>query len=810
MFSNFFKTALRNIFRHKIYVVINILGLAVGFACSLLIFLFVIHELGYDKFNQNYDRIYRLYLVGKMGGSEFKGAWNAAPTAKAFIEEFPEVEAAVRMQRWEEALVEIDDKKFIESNIALADSDFFEIFSLKLMEGDPQKVLAQPNAIVLSSSQAKKYFNDKEPVGQHLRIGNDSSLYTVTGVMQDVPENSHFNFDFLISFITNPRANDDFWLTNSFATYVLLKEGIPGSVVEKKIPQSIIEKYVGPQVEKVLGMDLKSFVDAGNQYGIFMQPLSDIHLDPEIESDFKRANDRKYIYIFSAIAFVILLVAGINYMNLSTARSSRRSREIGLRKVVGSSKSMLIGQFILESLILTFVSLFFAIAMIELLLPLFNNILQTQLKVGYFTHWYVIPGLLALTIFVGFFSGSYPAWFLSSFSPSRVLYSKLKTGLSNTWIRSILVTIQFVFSIILILSSFVIYKQIHYMLDKDMGFDKEQLLVIRRAGALQEKVIPFKDEVKKISEVINVTHSTAVPGYPNSNNGFQIEGRTAEQTYMMNVNWIDHDYLNTYKIGIAEGRDFSTDFPSDSSGIIINEEAIRRFELADPFNTRFIQPGYTLNERKFLNVLGVVKDFHYQSLQNRIEPHVFILKPKQWGFDGYLTIRIGQNDMDRTIAQIQEVWQNFTDNEPFQYFFMDQEFEKFYKEEKRTAKIALAFSVLAMFIACLGLFGLTSFATEQRSREISLRKVLGSSSQGIVLLFTREITVLVGLSSIMAWMASCFFLRKWLQNFPYHVSLSPGEFILASVIVLVIALITVSFRTYRAATVNPADILKYE
>jgi putative ABC transport system permease protein len=809
MFANYIKSALRNIFRHKTYVIINILGLAVGFACSLLIFLFVIHELSFDKFNERYDRIYRLYLVGKFGESEFKGAWTAAPTAKAFVDEFPEVETAVRMQRWDESLIRIGDRKFTESKIALADSGFFSVFSLDLLQGDPAKALSQPNSVVLTQSQTKKYFDNEDVMGRHLRIGNDTNLYTITGIMEDVPENSHLEFNILISFLTHPRAHDDFWLSNSFATYVLLRENASIETVESKIPH-IIEKYVGPQVEKVLGMDLQAFTDAGNDYGIFMQPLSDIHLNPSIDADAKRPSDRKYIYVFSAIAFLILIIAAINYMNLSTARSAKRSREVGLRKVVGSTKGMLVRQFILESVLLTLISTGIAIVLVELLLPLFNNMLQTNLRIGYFSRWYVIPGLLILTLLVGFISGSYPAWFLASFAPVKVLYGKLKVGLSNTVVRSTLVVFQFLFSIALILSSLVIYKQIRYMLDKDMGFDKEQLMVIRRADGLTHKIQPFKDELKKIPDVVSVANSTAVPGYPNNNNGFQIEGRSAEQTFLLNVNWIDYDYLNTYNIKLLEGREFKRDFPSDSIGMILNEEAVRRFGLNDPFNTRFIQPGATVEQRVYMNVLGIVKDFHFQSLQNEILPHVFILKPDKWDWAGYLTIRVGKDNMSKTISKIEKVWSEFTGGEPFQYFFLDQEFEKFYKEEKRTAKIALAFSVLSILIACLGLFGLTSFATEQRAREISLRKVMGSTEGGIILLFTREVSVLIAISTLPAWLLSYFFLKKWLQNFSYHISLGPLEFIVSLVIVMVIALVTVSYRTYRAARMNPAEVLKYE
>jgi putative ABC transport system permease protein len=809
MFGNFFKTAFRNIFRHKTYVIINILGLAVGFACSLMIFIFVIHELSYDKFNEKYDRIYRLYIDGKMGESEFKASWTAAPTAKAFIEEFPEVETAIRLTSWDETLVQVEDRKFIESHIAFADSDFFRIFTLPLIEGNPDKALTEPNTVVLTRRQAVKYFGKASALGQHLRIGNDTTLYTITGVMVDIPENCHFDFDMLISFLSHPRANDDFWLSNSFSTYVLLKKGASAESVNRKLPV-LITKYVGPQVEKTLGLDLVAFAEKGNKYGIYMQPLSDVHLNPEIGSDFKQANDRRYIYIFSGIAFLILIVAGINYMNLSTARSTKRSREVGLRKVMGSSRRLLIRQFMVESVLLTLISLCLAVLIVELLLPVFNNMLQTNLVVGYFSKWYVIPGLILLAFLIGILSGSYPAWFLASFVPVKVLYGKIKLGLSNVRIRSILVVFQFMISIALILGSIIIYKQIHYMVNKDLGFDKEQLLVIRRMEAMHKKIIPFKDEISKIPGVLSSTNSTAIPGYPNNNNGFQIEGRPAEATYLMQVNWVDYDYLNTYKIPLKEGRLFQKDFAADSTMVIINEEAVRRFAITDPFNVQFIEPGKTIEERRFHNVIGITRNFHYQSLRMSIDPCVFMLKPESWDWAGYLTIRLNKDNIDQTIDQINKTWHKFTNDEPFQYFFLDQEFEKFYKEEKRTARIAVAFSILAIFIACLGLFGLTSFATEQRAREISLRKVLGSSLLGIMLLFVREVLMLISISTVFAWIITYFLMNKWLQNFHYRISMHFGEFFLSFLITLLIALLTVCYRTYRAGTANPAEVLKYE
>jgi putative ABC transport system permease protein len=415
-----------------------------------------------------------------------------------------------------------------------------------------------------------------------------------------------------------------------------------------------------------------------------------------------------------------------------------------------------------------------------------------------------------LVILVGILSGSYPAWFLASFVPVKVLYGKVKLGLTNVRLRSVLVVLQFAISIWLILSSMVIYQQIHFMINKDLGFDKEQLLVIRRMEAVNKKIIPFKEEIGKIPGVVSSANSTAIPGYPNNNNGFQIDGRPVEETYLMQVNWIDYDYLKTYKIPMEDGRMFDKDFAADSSVVIINEEAVHRFAIKDPFNARFIEPGKTFEERRYHNVIGITKNFHYQSLRMSIDPAVFMLKPQGWDWAGYLTIRLNKDNIDQTIDQINKTWRKFTNDEPFQYFFLDQEFEKFYVEEKRTARIAVAFSILSIFIACLGLFGLTSFATEQRSREISLRKVLGSSLSGIMLLFVREVLVLITISTIPAWVITYFLMNKWLQNFHYRISMHFEEFLLSFLITLVIALITVCYRTYRAGTANPAEVLKYE
>ncbi|MBP1670395.1 MAG: hypothetical protein H6Q21_2761, partial [Bacteroidetes bacterium] len=474
MFASFLKTAIRNIFRHKSYVLINIIGLSVGIACSLLIMLFIRHELSFDKFNEKYNRIYRIILEGKMGETEIQGAYTPAPMAKTLVADFPEVEAAIRMERWNEVLFRIEDKKYVEKNVMLADSSFFAVFSIPLLRGNPGKVLAEPHTLVLTEKIASKYFGKEDPIGKQLRINSDTSIYTVTGVMADVPENSHFEFNILMSFLSHWRAKEESWLSNSFATYVLLKEGASAEEFEKKMP-ALVEKYIGPQVVKTLGIDLEQFAATGNRYGFFVQPLSDIHLNPSI------------IYIFTLVSLIIIIVACINYMNLATARSVNRSREVGMRKVVGSSRRLLVWQFLLESVILCLISLAFALILVELVMPYYNNLLEIKLKMQYFDRWYTIPGLLLLALLIGIFSGSYPALFLASFKPVSVLYGKLNMGFSSVQIRRGLVVLQFVITICLIFSSIVIYRQIQYMVNKDLGFHKEMQFVISRTDALRKK-----------------------------------------------------------------------------------------------------------------------------------------------------------------------------------------------------------------------------------------------------------------------------------------------------------------------------------
>jgi putative ABC transport system permease protein len=811
MLTNFIKIAFRNIIKHKSYVLINILGLSIGIACSILIVLFVLQELGYDKFNTKFKRICRLYLIAKIGTSEIEGAWTAPPTAGAFIQEFPEVEDAVRMDNWGEVVVKYEDKSFIERHFMLADSSFFNIFSIPLLQGDPETALNKPYTVVITRETAQKYYGNEDPVGKMIRVNTDTSYYTITGVIDKVPVNAHFEFDLLASFLTHGRANDDFWLSNSFYTYLLLKEGASVEELEEKIP-AVLEKYIGPQLQAALGITIEEFVSAGNRYGLFLQPLADIHLNPDIEHGLKPSNDKKYIYIFSMIAFLIILLASINYMNLSTAQSANRSREVGLRKVVGSTRKSLVIQFLVESVVLTILALILAVIIVEYFLPYFNRIMDLQLSIYYFNNWYIIPGMILIAIFIGIFAGIYPSIFLATFRPVQILSGKLKQGAKSGILRSILVIVQFFISILIILCTIIIYRQISYMLNKDLGFKKEQLLVLRRAESIgREKIQVFKQEIKKYPGVINATNSTAVPGYPNNNSGFLVEGWSPDKNVLMQVNWIDYDYFDTYELKIKDesGRIFSEEFATDTAAAIINESAVRQFGLEKPLEIRFMQPVDT-GKFNYLQVIGIVKDFHYQSLYENIYPHIFLHKPEQWDWGGYLTIRIAPDNMKETIKHIEDTWEKFTSNDPFQYFFLDEEFNTIYQEEKRTSKLSLGFAILAIFIACLGLYGLTSFAAENKTKEIGIRKVMGASITKVIMLFLREIAGLILISTLIAWPLAYFIMKNWLQNFYFRINLSFIEFLLAFLIALTIAFITVSYTVYTAAIKNPAKALKYE
>jgi len=806
MFNNLIKHSVRSFKRQRAYIIINVLGLSIGIACSLLIALYIINETSYDKYNEKKDRIYRAILNGKIGGQEVTVSYSAAVMGPTLLKEFPEVEDFLRMSSWGPTVIEYDNQTFTEDHIIEADSSFFNFFTIPVLKGDPRNLLNAPHRIVLSESTAKRIFGNENPIDKPVKLGTDSTRYIVTGVMADVPENSHFDANIIASFMTNPRSKDLTWLSNSFSTYLLLKPNASYETVDAKFPELMI-KYVGPEVQQYMGISLADFTAQGNKYRFYLQNLTDIHLDPSISQDLKPAADPRYLRIFGAIAILIVLIAAINFMNLSTAQSSRRAKEVGIKKVAGSTRGMLVVQFLSESFILSFIALIFAVVLLKITLPYFNNLLGATLSLKLISNWYTIPVLILFSLFVGLLAGSYPSMFLSSFNPYEVLKGSVKNSLRNGRLRRVLVVFQFAVSILLIIGTMVMYKQISYMLNKDVGFNKEQLVVISEAHTLGTKMKAFKDAVKEIPGVVNISSSTAVPGRNNNNNGYTIEGRK-DETFLLMTSWVDYNFLETYGMTLASGRSFNESFSTDKQACLINESARKDFSITNLENTRFATPDDS-GKMNYIQVIGVVNNFNFESLRNPIGPYIMRFQNDRmlWG---YITVRLTAQNYSSTISAIENKWKEFIPNNPLQYYFVDEDFEKMYIQEKQNAQMAVIFSVLAIFIAALGLFGLTSFTVEQRTKEIGVRKAMGSSVAGIYVVISREIVVLVTISAIIAWPVVYYWAGKWLENFYYKISLGLFTFIAGLTIALGIALLTISYRILKAASVNPAQSLKYE
>jgi len=808
MIRNFFNVFFRSILRQKIYSLINISGLAIGLACSILITVFVLNELSYDRFFSKADDIQRLCVNLKLGERANRQAWTAVPSGAAFREEIPEIIEFVRIEKWDDILFRYEDRKFVENNLMWADSSFFRVFDFRLIQGDPETVLKEPNTIVLTEKMAHKYFGDEDPVDKSIQIFSDSVHYRVTGVVEDAPENTHLEFNFIGSYHSLDKSNQNFWLSHNLSTYFLLEPGADAALVGEKL-DPIMMKYVGPEIQQFLGMDLDAWEAEGNEYGMFLQPLTDIHLNLEIDHGMKLSRDKKYVYIFSMIAIFILIIACINFMNLSTARSANRAREVGMRKVLGSTKNLLVNQFLWESIFLSFFAMLIALLIVELTIPAFNSLVNVQLSTSYLDTWFFIPGLILLVVFVGLLAGSYPAFFLSSFKPIAVLSGEVGKGMKSGWLRRILVVLQFAISIGIVISTLVVYQQTRFMLNRDPGYDRSGLMVMERMGAVgADHIQSFKQEIARLPGVISSSNSTMIMGRTNNENGYLIEGQPAENMHIIASNWVDYDYVETHKLEMSLGRFLSKEIVSDSVGCVVNEAAIKAFGLEDPLSIRLMQPSQN-GEFIYHPVVGVVKDFHFKTMHTQIRPYIFLLKPKARS-DGYLTIRLDPATTKEAIREIKTVWNEFSSDQPFDYFFLNDELDKQYDAESRIGNIFLVFAILAIFIASLGLFGLSAFSAEQRTKEIGVRKVMGASIPIIIRLMSRETVILVLIAAILSSWIAWIYMNNWLESFFYRIKVSPLLLFSAFMAALLIALITVSFQAISAARKNPADALRHE
>ena len=819
MWKNFIRVTIRSISKNKAFNAINIAGLAIGLASAIFIILYIISETSYDRFHERSHDIYRLYLEGKVAGEEFTGAWVSPIVAVTFDEEIPEVENFCRFDWANNRLMWVDPaNKYLENQLLYADSTFFEFFTIKLLQGDPHTCLDEPNTIVLTESKALQYFPEGDPIGKSIAMNDDSTLYRVTGVVEEAPRNSHFDYDFICSYCTYESSRRTSWFNNHMQAYLLVSPGTDPGLLDQKM-EAVLMTHIGPELEQFMGITPEEFVESGGRYGYHPQPLLDIHLNSRIElpSDigYRPIGNQKYLVIFGIIAFFVLVIASINFMNLSTARSLSRAREVSLRKVVGSDRRQLVRQFLFESVFLSLISLVISLLLVIVLLNPFNNITGLNLEIGDIFRWYMIPSFLVLALLVGLLSGSYPSFVLASFKPIFALKGNASARNGTTVLRNALVIIQFSISIIIIAGTLVIYWQFRYMTNKDLGFDKEQLVVMERIHPLGDghDIQTFKRELLSHSSILAATNSTAYLGAPNNNNAHGIKGRPPEETVLFFTFWTDEDFMKTYRFGLAtpDSRYFSEEFATDSAACLVNEAAVRKYNLEDPLNMSILEMGDG-GDYKELRIIGVMKDYNFLTLKHEVGAQIAILKPRDWDWSGYLTVRLapGKENIEDGLAFMEKTWKEFTNDEPFQYFFLDEELNSYYAEEKRTGAVTMIFSILAIFIASLGLFGLTLYNSQKRIREIGIRKVLGATETSIVTVISKSVGYAVGIAILIAMPVAYFMMQDWLRDFPYNVGFRPMLFLSAALLAVLIAMVTVTVTSLKAARTNPAIALHYE
>jgi putative ABC transport system permease protein len=799
MFKNYLKIAVRNLLKHKGYFSINIIGLSAGMACCLLILLWVRDELSYDRFHRHAERIYRVALKARINNKDIVSAYSCAPLAKTLAADFPEVEHSTTVFRPENVTIRWDEKTFNEKNFFYTDPGFFEVFTVPLLKGDKQTALAEPRAVVLTQSMALKYFGAADPMGQTLVIDGKEE-YLVTAVCQEVPPNSHLHYDFLASWQTLEDSRNPIWVGNDNYTYCTLRAGVAARDLETKFPV-MVRKYAGPQFEAA-GLPFDKFLAAGGIYGYFLQPLTSIHLHSHLEHEVEPTGDMVYVYIFSIIAFFILLIGCINFMNLATARSAGRAREVGVRKVLGSHVSQLARLFLTESVLVSCIAAGLAVVVVESLLSNFNSLAGKALTIDFFGNGLFLAVVLVGTLLVGLLAGSYPAFFLSSFQPISVLKGRLASGFTSGRIRSILVIFQFAISIALIVSIVVVYKQMSYVQHKKLGFNKEHVVIIDNVWLLGNQRQSFKQELLKSPGVAGASLSRTVPGLVASNSAFQLEGSEEGTPSLLWMIRTDFDFVETLGIEMASGRSFSSDFSTDSSAVVLNESAARLLGVQDAVGKRLIRVGQPIKHE----IIGIARDFHFESLHQPIRPLVILIE----GQGDLAVVRIQPNRIGQTMQALEKIWETFAAGQPFVHTFLDQEFEALYRTEQRIGTVVALFAGLAVAIACMGLLGLVAFATEQRTKEIGIRKVLGASVPNIVMMLCNDFLRLILYAIVVATPFAYVVMNRWLEDFAYRTAMSWWVFAFSGGLALLIALLTVSTQAIKAALANPVVALRYE
>lgn len=807
MIRNYIKTAWRNLKHNKIFSFINVFGLSVGLCCCMFIGAYLYQELNYDTYPAQADQIYRvgIHLMGNGGATDFPMVDMAV--GPGIKNAYPEVITVTRLEQHRPAFIKYNDRQFKEEKLALADSNFFTVFSIPLVEGDIKTALTDPNSIVITKAFEKKYFGESPGLNKMLAAG--SVLYKVTGVIDKVPDNSHFHADAFISMSTEiTPSTKQTWSNVNFYTYLLLNKNADPKKLEASFPQ-LVAKYVVPEVQHDMGVSLAEAQKSVNTFVFYLQPLTAIHLHSATKYEFEANGDIHYIYIFSALALFILILACINFTNLSTASSSKRSKEIGIRKVLGSEKDKLVWQFLTESVMLTLLAMLFALGLVYLLLPYFNNLAGKNISMEFFLNYHAIAFEILLTLFVGLIAGIYPAFFLSSFKILSVLKGNGSVkSVSKGTLRSGLIVFQFTISTALIIATFIVFQQLHFMQNVKLGYDKNQVLVLHETYSLGTGIESFKQELLHKNDVVNATISSNVPGIDNNMGGTEVYAKDIadkgpRSEIQIGIFNIDDTYIPTLGMKILKGRNFYAGSLADSSSVIINEAAVQSLGWgnSDPIGKIIIRSG-----TRHYTVVGLVKDFHYTSAKQKIGPLMMLYGHN----NGSIIVKIKTADVHGLIADIKKQWDGYNTGLPFSYSFLDDQFAQLYSSEEHVGAIFTTFSVIAVIIACLGLFGLAAFMIRQRVKEIGIRKVLGASPQTITLMLSKEFLLLVAIAALIAFPITWYAMDKWLQSFAYRINIQWWVFALAAIIAVVIAFVTISFQAIKAALANPVKSLRSE
>ncbi len=801
MFKSYLKIAMRNLKKNSPYSFINIAGLAVGMACCILITLYVVNELRYDKFHRHAERIFRVKIELDLNGILYKEASIQFPAAEAFLRDFPEVENMVRFYRDEPPLIQIGDRKFTEEKFFFADPAVFEVFDFPLVKGDAATAFNEPNSVVLTEATAQKYFGEADPLGQVLRYQNSFDL-KVTGVTKNVPQNAHFKFDFLapmqfqLNLWEGPASiggREKQWYWTGCWTYLLLSDENAAPSLTAKLP-AFVEKYFPARYKGA---------------ALALQPLADIHLHSNLDNEVEPNSQVLYVYIFSAIAFLILMIACINFVNLTTAKSANRAKEVGVRKALGANKQQLIYQLLGETLIASIFALAVALVIVELLLPAFSDLTGRHLSLSMLLNWQGVLLFLALALAVGILSGMYPAFILSGFHPVNIFKGTIPFGSGKHGLRKALVVTQFAITCVLLIGLGVVYRQLNFLREKELGFNKEHVLFLKAKPDVSRQFDAFRNELLHSPGILGVARASNIPGEGVFAYRFVPEGGSRDNPAMLPLLLVDYDFLQTMNIDIAQGRELSREHPSDATeAFLLNEKAVQEFgwrespigkkmELFAAGTTQIAKSGY---------VVGVIRDYHFESLHHEVKPLVLTYSP----WTSYYVVKIGAGKLAESLAQIENLWKKFSPDWPLEYVFLDRKLEQLYQNENKLAQIINSFTLIAIVIAGLGLFGLSAYAAEKRVKEIGIRKVLGASACSIVSLLTSDFIKLVVLANVVGWPAAYFAMNKWLQKFAHRIDLEWWVFAAAAGLTLAIALATVSAQAIKAAQTNPVESLRYE